>query len=127
MSEHIPSKDDLIAELEAAAAKWVLEKNKYTLECLRDARKAVLATMRPTSETDARLDRAYCDGARQAQAIAHQSLIAMDQWISEGCGNRAQAVKATACPGCGWTSGAHAIECPDDPCRPPSNGGEGRT
>ena len=41
----LTSNEDTVAELEAAAAKWVLEKNKYTLECLRDARKAVLARM----------------------------------------------------------------------------------
>src|SRR5216683_2188880 len=39
------SKENLVADLEAAAAKWVLEKNKYTLESLRDARRAVLKRM----------------------------------------------------------------------------------
>lgn len=47
MSDPLPSKEDLVAELEAAAAKWVLEKNKYTLESLRDARAAVLKRLAP--------------------------------------------------------------------------------
>jgi len=51
------SNEDLIAELEAAAGKWVLEKNKYTLECLRDARKAVLGAMRAAPETRTEPDR----------------------------------------------------------------------
>lgn len=49
----LTSNDDLIAELEAAANKWLLEKNKYTLEALRDARKAVLQQMRGADETTA--------------------------------------------------------------------------
>jgi hypothetical protein len=46
------SNEDLVAELEAAASKWVLEKNKYTLGSLRDARAAVLKRLTP--ETEAR-------------------------------------------------------------------------
>lgn len=37
---------------------------------------------------ESRIDRAYYDGARQAAAMAHQSLKAMDDWISAGCGGR---------------------------------------
>jgi hypothetical protein len=40
-------------------------------------------------------DRAYYDGARQAAAMAHQSLQALDEWIAGGCGSR---VKASAPP-----------------------------
>lgn len=39
--------DNLVAELEAAAISWMLNKTKYTLECLRDARGAVLKRMQP--------------------------------------------------------------------------------
>ncbi|MDB6104125.1 MAG: hypothetical protein JWO52_4124 [Gammaproteobacteria bacterium] len=39
-------------------------------------------------------DRAYYDGARQAAAMAHQSLKSMDEWIAGGCGNRVPAVKS---------------------------------
>lgn len=42
-----PNNENLVAELEAAASKWVLEKSKYTLESLRDARAAVLKQMQP--------------------------------------------------------------------------------
>ncbi len=38
-------------------------------------------------------DRAYCAGAQQAAAMAHQSLQAMDKWIAGGCGNRRAAVE----------------------------------
>lgn len=37
---------------------------------------------------DAKEDRAYYNGARQAAAMAHQSLDAMDDWIEGGCGGR---------------------------------------
>lgn len=40
-------------------------------------------------------DRAYVNGARQAQSIAHQSLIALDKWIADGCGNRIATLKST--------------------------------
>lgn len=43
---------------------------------------------------DAREDRAYCDGARQAHGIAHQSLVALDEWIAGGCGGRWEAAQA---------------------------------
>lgn len=46
------SNQDLLAELEAAAAKWVLEKNKYTFESLRDARSAVLKQMTPDETSE---------------------------------------------------------------------------
>lgn len=46
---------------------------------------------------DYRQDRAYFDGAKQASAMAHQSLKAMDDWIAGGCGNRVPAVKSREC------------------------------
>jgi hypothetical protein len=43
---------------------------------------------------DALIDRAYYEGAKQAAAIAHQSLAALDAWINTGCGNRLQQARA---------------------------------
>ena len=40
-------------------------------------------------------DRAYYYGARQAAAMAHQSLQAMDEWINSGCGGRVPAPKTS--------------------------------
>jgi hypothetical protein len=49
----------------------------------------------PTRDAqDAREDRAYYNGARQAAAMAHQSLDAMDDWIESGCGGRGPSVLA---------------------------------
>ena len=45
-------------------------------------------SVEPSDSDAAKLDRTYCDGARAAQGIAHQSLVAMDDWIAKGCGNR---------------------------------------
>lgn len=43
----------------------------------------------PSDERSAaREDISYYNGARQAAAMAHQSLDAMDKWVSAGCGNR---------------------------------------
>ena len=67
------SNQDLLAELEAAAAKWVLEKNKYTLGCLRDARAAVLRQMTP-DETSGELER-----LRELQEKA----LALDDAVAE--------------------------------------------
>jgi hypothetical protein len=46
----------------------------------------------PEPSADAREDRAYYNGARQAAAMAHQSLDAMDDWIESGCGGRGPVV-----------------------------------
>lgn len=62
------SKEDLVAELEAAAAKWVLEKSKYTLESLRDARRAVLKQMQAHGiETRALCEHYWGDHDRRCQ------------------------------------------------------------
>jgi hypothetical protein len=42
----------------------------------------------------AREDSNYYLGARQAAAMAHQSLKTMDDWIAAGCGGRGPAVKS---------------------------------
>jgi hypothetical protein len=56
-------------------------------------------------------DRAYYDGARQAAAMAHQSLKSMDEWIAGGCGNRVPAVKSNVCT-CGrQATGDHEPGC----------------
>ena len=39
------------------------------------------------------LDRAYYNGARAAQGIAHQSLEALDMWIHDGCGGRGPVIR----------------------------------
>jgi len=49
-------------------------------------------------DIEQRLDRAYCAGAQQAAAMAHQSLEAMDKWIAGGCGNRRQPVEPSGSP-----------------------------
>lgn len=60
------SHENLVAELEAAAAKWVLEKNKYTLESLRDARRAVLKQMQAHGiETGVQLHDIACGSNRR--------------------------------------------------------------
>lgn len=47
----------------------------------------------PEETNAARQDLAYFDGAKQAAAMAHQSLKALDDWIAGGCGGRWQAAK----------------------------------
>lgn len=51
----------------------------------------------PSEQQATALDRAYYHGARAAQGIAHQSIVAMDDWIAKGCGNRVLPVKSSAC------------------------------
>lgn len=46
-------------------------------------------------------DRAYYNGARQAAAMAHQSLDAMDDWIESGCGGRGPVANPCA-DGCSY-------------------------
>lgn len=48
----------------------------------------------PNDDVLRRIDRAYYDGARQASAMAHQSLAAMDEWIAGGCGGRGPVTKS---------------------------------
>src|ERR1700745_3136841 len=51
--EHsMTSNEDLLAELVSAANVWLLDKNKYTLESLRDAKKAALARMNAPETAD---------------------------------------------------------------------------
>lgn len=92
---HPTSNQDLVAELEAAAAKWVLEKNKYTLEVLRDARAAVLKQMTSgeTAETH----------ARWGQALAQ--LTNGFKYSAEVCGIAREALGLTVKTGCSESSG----------------------
>ncbi|HEY6225422.1 MAG TPA: hypothetical protein VIW26_16685 [Gemmatimonadales bacterium] len=56
----------------------------------------VLVESAPSDERAAALqDRAYCHGAQQALAMAHQSLAAADKWFNDGCGGRAAPAIAT--------------------------------
>lgn len=46
------------------------------------------------SRSAALQDLAYCDGARQALVMAHQSLSAADEWLAGGCGNRSKPARS---------------------------------
>jgi hypothetical protein len=56
----------------------------------RELEKAQSSADETTERQAAMEDRAYCNGAQQAAAMAHQSLKAMDEWILSGCGGRSQ-------------------------------------
>lgn len=56
-----------------------------------------LTAPEPSEQQATALDQAYYHGARGAQGIAHQSIVAMDDWIAKGCGNRVPPVKSSAC------------------------------
>lgn len=63
-----------------------------TLELIQGALQRAFDQARSADETSerqaAREDRAYCEGAQQALAIAAQSWPAAEKWLREGCGNR---------------------------------------
>lgn len=78
-AETLTSKNDLVAELEAAAAKWVLEKNKYTLESLRDARAAVLKRLTPETFVQ--------PSTKSAKNACFQAELQTDQRLNESTTN----------------------------------------
>ena len=91
-----------------------------------DPRSQLVCPVEPSERDAALLDRAYYDGARQAQSIAHQSLVALDKWINEGCGNRMPQARAvlSKCPQCQQTGGFHLAICDQFDPSPEKAGGE---
>ena len=80
---------DEVARLKASWDEVAKQRNEAEEEQqnLRD-RVRELEEERGSAESDHRLDSLYVAGARQAAAMAHQSIAAMDQWIQQGCGGR---------------------------------------
>lgn len=120
----LTSNENLVAELEAAAGVWLLNKNKYTLESLRDARRAVLKQMQPhgtetpaCAETYDATDIRYFLGWLSVELPELHKIEtpvlgdAWDEWRKAWADPTSQKAIEQLCNQCGTTSNVHATWC----------------
>jgi hypothetical protein len=108
----LSSNENLIAELEAAAVKWALEKTKYHLDSLRDARRVVSSRMQaPVHETKC----VGCGGTLVRPELCDECFLAQkpddnERKLCPSCGNDTE--HGPHMPGCRYANAQKALEPP---------------